>query len=99
MTSLKESAIAYEAPAKTKNIVELPKVSTDWVVETKEAKNRDGETFTIQYVTVAGEQYRVPPSVLGTLKLLLEDNPNLEYFKVKATGQGLDTRYTVIPLQ
>lgn len=99
MTSLKESAIAYVAPDKTKNIVDLPKVSTELVVETKEKKNRDGETFTIQYVTVDGEQYRVPSSVLGTLKLLLEDNPNLKEFKVKSTGQGLDTRYTVIPLQ
>jgi len=28
----------------------------------------------------------------------MEDNPSLENFKVKKTGEGMDTRYTVIPL-
>lgn len=98
MATLKESAIAYEAPARTKNIADLPSVSTDLNVESKEIKTKEGETIEIQYVTVDGEQYRVPQSVLKSLKLMLEDNPNLKEFKVKKTGQGLDTEYTVIPL-
>lgn len=98
MATLKENAIAYEAPARTKNIADLPRVSTDLNVESKEIKTKEGETIVIQYVTVDGEQYRVPQSVLKSLKLMLEDNPNMKDFKVKKTGQGLDTEYTVIPL-
>ena len=44
------------------------------------------------------ERYRVPNSVLKQLKVLLEDNSNMKKFKVKKTGQGLNTDYTVIPL-
>ncbi len=98
MATLKDNAIIYESPAKTKNIADLQRVSTDLEVESKEAKTREGESFTIQYVTVDGEQYRVPQTVFKSLKLMLEDNPNLKEFKVKKTGVGLETEYTVIPL-
>jgi hypothetical protein len=98
MTTLKSSALAYTAPAKLRNIVELPKVSVQQPLETKTGKNKDGEEYSIDYITVDGEQYRVPPSVLKSLKLILEENPNLKEFKVKKNGQGLDTEYTVIPL-
>jgi hypothetical protein len=45
-----------------------------------------------------GEKYRVPNSVLKQLKVLLEDNPDLKKFKVKKSGVGLNTDYTVIPI-
>jgi hypothetical protein len=48
---------------------------------------------------VNGEEYRVPDSVLKALKDNLEVNPKLGWFKVKKTGEGLKTNYTVIPLQ
>jgi hypothetical protein len=47
---------------------------------------------------VNGEKYRVPQSVLNNLKAVLEDNPMLKTFKVKKTGEGMDTRYILIPL-
>jgi len=98
MTTIKEIAMAYEGGGKTKNIVELNEVTTDLKIETKELKNRDGEPFTLNYIVVNNEQYRVPDSVLKSLKMILEDNPNLKKFKVKKTGTNLDTVYTVIPL-
>ena len=49
-------------------------------------------------INVDGEDYRVPDSVLKTLKVLLEDNPELEFFKVKSEGEGFHKKYTVIPI-
>ena len=98
MPTIKDSAIAYEGESKTKNIVELSKVSTALEITTKELKNKQGEKFILNYITVGGEQYRIPDSVLKSLKVILEDNPNLKEFRVKKQGTGMETTYTVIPL-
>jgi len=96
--SLKEEALESESTPRTKNIIELSQISTELKVLTETFKNKDGEEVTIKVVDVNGERYRVPQSVLNSLKVILEDNPNLKTFKVKKTGEGMDTRYTVIPL-
>lgn len=95
--TLKQEAIAYESKS-TGNIAELPKVSTDLQVEDREATNEEGKIYNYKVVVIEGQEYRVPASVLKSLKAILEDNPNLKSFKVKKTGQGMDTSYTVIPL-
>lgn len=95
--TLKEEAQAYESHS-VGNIADLPKVSTNFSVEDREGTNDEGKTFTYKVITVEGSEYRVPASVLKALKAILEDNPNLATFKVKKTGQGLATEYTVIPL-
>jgi len=97
MATLKDAALSYEGK-QTKNIAELPKVSTSLVVNKKEFTKEDGTVVKIDITTVDGVEYRVPASVLKALKAILEENPNLRDFKVKRTGQGLDTSYTVIPL-
>lgn len=96
--TLKQEAMESEATAKTKNIIELPQVSTDLITRTETFKNKEGEDVTIKYIEVNGERFRVPQSVLNALKVILEDNLNLKTFKVKKTGEGMDTRYHVIPL-
>jgi len=96
--TIKESAQAYEGESKTRNISELSKVSTGLVVQTKELKNKAGEPFTLNYVEIDGESYRIPDSVLKSLKMILEDNPNLKEFRVKKQGAGMETSYTTIPL-
>ena len=96
--SLKEEAQAYEAPARTKNISELPQVSVDLQLEAETFKTKDGEDFVVKSIKVDGLKYRVPNSVINQLKVLIEDNPNIKNFKVKKTGTGLDTEYIVIPL-
>ena len=97
--SLREIALAYEAPARTGNISDLPQVSADLKVTSETFTKKDGDEFTIQTVTVDGAKYRVPTSVINQVKVLLEDNPKLQNIKVKKTGQGMDTEYVVIPLQ
>lgn len=96
--SLKEMAQAYEAPAKTRNIADLDRVQTHLKIQTETNKNKEGEEFTINVITLEGIKYRVPNSVLNQLKVMLEDRPDLKEFKVRKTGHGLDTEYIVIPL-
>jgi len=97
MGTIKEEAQAYE-PQEVKNISELDKVPTDLSIEEREFDKDDGTTFKIKIVNVKGEDYRIPVSVLKSLKAILEDNPNLKTFKVKRNGEGMKTVYTVIPL-
>ena len=103
MAKLKDEAMAYE-PQQTHNIAELPEVSVDIELQDDEFQTMDkrtGEEKTVhQKVTeIDGKKYRVPNSVIAQLKVLLEDNPNLQKFKVKVSGTGLNTDYTVIPIQ
>lgn len=98
MANLKEEALNYKAP-ETKNIAELNKIPVNIdIVEEEFTRQEDGEKFTIFSIEVDGEKYRVPKSVLKQLKAQLEENENLEFFKVKKEGSGMNTEYTVVPL-
>jgi len=99
MATIKEEAQAFEPKASIKNIADLPEVSTGFELKTEKGKNNEtGEEFEYKFIEVNGEKYRVPGKVIGDVKVILEENPNLQKFKVKKTGTGLETRYTVIPL-
>ena len=102
MSTISEEAISYEPP-KTKNITDLESVPTDIVItdETHTKTNEDGseEEFTIKVVEVEGIKYRVPISVLKNLKAILEEKPELKTFKVKKSGSGMNTAYTVVSLE
>lgn len=102
MVTIAESAKDYESKA-TKNISELEKVSTNLELKNDSFDFTDNDnntkTVTQKIVEINDEKYRVPVTVIQQLKVMLEDNPNLQNFKVKKTGAGKDnTRYTVIPL-
>ena len=101
---LNEFAKDFEPASKTKNIADLKEVSTDieliddeFTVIDKLTKQE--KTVKQKVIVVNGEQYRVPNSVIGQLKVVLEDNPNCKKFKVKKSGTTMDdTKYMVIPL-
>jgi hypothetical protein len=97
MATLKDEAKAY-VPKQTKNIADLPQVSIDFEMKDGTGVDNDGKEFKYKFIEVNGEEYRVPSAVLGQIKDLLDENPNLKNFKVKKTGEGLKTRYTTIPL-
>jgi len=88
----------------TKNIADLPEVSTELEVfddqfEITDKKTNQPKTVKQKIIRVGESNYRVPSSVFQQLKIVLEDNPNLKKFKVKKSGEGIDgTRYQVIPL-
>ena len=97
MATIWDEAQAYEPP-QTKNIADLEVVRTDAIVFTKEFTRDDGTTFKVKVISVNGEDYRVPTSVLKSLKAIQEEKPDLKAFKVKKSGEGMKTTYTVIPL-
>ena len=92
MATISEEAKAYESK-QINNIADLDSVPTS--LEVKEEKKAE---FPYKYVELNGERYKVNVSVLASLKAILEDNPNLKKFKVKKSGEGMNTKYTVIPL-
>jgi hypothetical protein len=101
-TKISDFAKAYESST-TKNIVDLPEVSTDLELEddsfeTVDKKTNLPKTVKQKIVTLNNVKYRVPVSVFEQLKIVLEDNPNLKKFKVKKSGTGMETKYQVIPL-
>ena len=97
MANIKETANAYEGN-RTKNIAELQKVATNMEVEKRTGTNNKGEVFEYNVIIVEGQEYRIPNSVLKDLKEIQTDNENLKEFRVKISGEGMATRYTVIPL-
>lgn len=98
MASLKEEAEAY-SPQHTKNIAELEAVSVEQEIKRETRKNKEGEDYSLAFVNVAGEEYRVPNSVLEQLQTILKEKPEMKTFKVTRKGEGLNTSYTVIPLE
>ena len=97
MASLKEFAEQYEAP-RTKNIADLKEVSTSLQLEDRNGTDQEGKEFKFKVVVVDKEDYRVPGSVIGNLKAILEKKPTLKTFSVAKTGTGMNTKYQVIPL-
>ena len=98
MANLRETAKAYE-PQKTKNIADLDAVSLDVVIEERKAKDKDGKEFSFHVALVTGEEYRVPSSVLNDIKSIIQAKPSLKTVKVIKKGSGMNTSYTVIPLE
>lgn len=97
MSSIKDSAKGY-IPKATKNIAELQSVSVDLAVFEGKGKDKDNNEYSYNYIEVAGENYRIPDKVLADLKAILERKPTLRTFNVSKKGTGLNTQYTVIPL-
>lgn len=97
MPSIKESARKYESK-QTKNIADLKTVDLDLVIFEGKATDREGKDFTYNYIEVGGEEYRIPDQVLKDLKAILEKKPTLKNFSVIRQGTGINTKYTVIPL-
>ena len=99
MAKLKDEALNYE-PKKTKNIADLDIVNINEVeLEDREFTKEDGEAFSFKVMKVGDDEYRVPVSVLKNLKAILAIKPELKSFRVTKTGEGMNTSYTVIPLE
>ena len=93
--NLKQTAQAFE-PTRLKNISDLDKVSIDIDVRTEVRDGKDG-SYTVYLAKIDGTDYRVPTSVLGGLKALLRKMPQLKFFSVLRSGEGMETTYQVIP--
>ena len=98
MTQLGEEAKAHE-PKKSLTVADLEAVSLSQEVKYKVKKDKDGEEYKAAYVIVDGEEYRVPPSVLEQIQLIQKEKPDLKTIKVSKSGEGLQTKYTVVELE
>lgn len=98
MTSTIKSSAKNYVSKQVKNIAELKSVDIDLVLLDGKGKDNDGKEFLYKYIEVDGEEYRVPDKVLKDLKAILEKKQNLKSFSVSKQGSGLNTAYTVIPL-
>lgn len=98
MATFKETAKAYQ-PKKTRNIAELEVVNLETLqVEDRSGMDENGKEFSYKVAIHNNEEYRVPASVLGSIKTILEAKPSLKTVKVIKKGQGMNTEYTVVPL-
>lgn len=98
--SLRVAAEQYE-PQKVGNIAELARVSLDEVDLVTKTYGDGDNAFTIDVITIDGDDYRVPVSVVAQIQSLVQnkDIPDFNYFNVLKTGTTMkDTKYTVIPL-
>ena len=98
MATLKEAAQAYEPP-QTKNIADLDKIPIGIEVVQREGKNKDGEVFKYNAAIVEGQEYRIAGTILGGIKVLLVKFPTLKQVQVLKSGEGMATRYQVIPYE
>lgn len=96
MATLRQEAQAYEPP-QTYNICQLEKIPLDMDLKTGEGKDKDGNPFSYKYIEVDGKQYRVPASVIGQAKAVIKKQPHVKYVTVDRQGEGMNTRYIVMP--
>lgn len=96
MATLKEEAQAYEPP-QTENIANVEKIPVELELKDGEGKDKEGTAFKYKYVEINGKQYRVPGSVLGGIKAILKKMPYIKYVTVDKEGEGMATRYHVMP--
>jgi len=97
MVSIKQFAEAYEKK-RMNNIADLEVVNTDVDIQTEVRLDMDNKEYHVSFIVVDGKEYRVPNIALEQLKAILETNPDLKNFKVNKTGQGMATKYQVIPI-
>jgi len=96
MATLREAAQAY-VPPQTLNIADLDKIPIDLELKDGTGKDKQGQEFKYKYAEIEGKQYRVAGTILGGIKAILQKVPNLQFVQVIKAGQGMNTRYTVIP--
>jgi hypothetical protein len=98
MANLREASKAYE-PQKTPTVAELEGLSLDSPIEDREGKDKKGKTFKYKVAIVAGDEYRVPLTVLKDIQTIMEAKPSLKTVRVIKKGEGMGASYTVVPLE
>lgn len=97
MPSIKEAAENY-VPASSITIADLEAVSASQDIIEKTYKEGTDDEYTNNVIVQNGKDYRVPDVVLKQLKAMVKAKPDMTTFKVNKEGTGINTSYTVIPL-
>ena len=102
MTTFKEAAEAYE-PKKTANIADLETFDVSETLEEREGKDHDGKEFKYKVLIRDGVEYRVPNTVIETVKGIMaanaKHNKEVTTFAVEKTGEGMATKYQVVSVE
>lgn len=90
----------HEGSSVTKNIADLDVFDVGMPVHRYDGENKEGEKFSYMYIEDKnGVRYRVPWTVIDQIKAYREEAPQQVLFKVRRKGTGLDTKYTLFPVQ
>ena len=93
---LKDEANNYQPP-QIANITELKKISVEEEIFDDDGTASDGTKFKYKYVLKDDVKYRIPGVVIGDMKNILEQFPDTTHFIVTKKGEGMKTRYQVMP--
>lgn len=91
MTSLKEAALSYKG---SKELFELPKLSVDVEIKTDffDGKQKDASGNPLKvpynYIEIEGWKYTIKANLMKQIKYLLEQNPNMKFFKFVKAPDG-----------
>lgn len=97
METLKQYAERYE-PKKTMNVTDLTAIAINEAIEEKSGTDSKGKDFSYLVILRDGKEYRIPYSVVDQIQALILEMPNLTEVKVTKKGEGMNTKYSVIPL-
>ena len=84
-TTIGDFAKTFEGQ-NTRNISDLKEVDVNLILEDREAIDKFGKTFKYKVIVINNEDYRVPTSVIGNLKVILDKVPTLKKFSVVKKG-------------
>lgn len=97
MPSIRESAENFIPPSNL-TIADLEAVSVKEQVIEKTYKEGTDAEYSNNVIVQSEKDYRVPDVVLKQLKVMIKNKPDMTTFKVEKEGTGINTNYTVIPL-
>ena len=101
--TLKDLAM-QEKPRTFKKIEDFEAINVNNEISERVCVTKEGKEFKIKEISLYNDdtdeidRVRIPQTVIWGLQALLKHDPDLEYFKVIKTGQGMNTRYTVLPV-
>ena len=101
-TTIKDLAM-QESTRTYKRIEDFQAISIHNEISDRTVMTSNGKEFTFKEISLYDEDMdtiygvRIPSSVIRGIRVLLEDNPDLEYFRVLKSGEGINTRYSVLP--
>jgi len=100
--TIKESAENYESK-KTANIADLENFDISENMEEREGTDNDGKKFQYNVLIRDGKEYRIPNTVLESLKGILKANAKhdkkVTVFSVEKSGEGMNTKYQVVTIE
>jgi hypothetical protein len=95
--NIRQRAEQYVPPPKINDLVRIP-IDIE-IYDDGEGINPESQKgYSYSYISVNDREIRVPESVISQLKEQLKENPEMAAFKVTKKGEGILSKYTVVPI-